>query len=99
MKGAAKRGMVRLSSPIEGCHAGRLDHPEAQARRDVVVAHARGVGPALGEAQGLRQELHHARVGVERREGREVGVAPVAQQQSLGRELGHDAGGRARSPA
>jgi hypothetical protein len=38
--------------------------------------------------------LHHARVGVDRRERGDVVVAPAAQQQALAGELGRCAGWR-----
>ena len=61
---------------------GRLHGPQAEAAFREVGADARGRGVALGTRQHGREVLHHARVAVQPREGREVLVAPRPQHQA-----------------
>jgi hypothetical protein len=46
-------------------------------------------GVAFAAGQAARHELHHHRVGIECCERRPVRRPPVAQQQTLGVQLGH----------
>src|SRR5262245_8479445 len=67
----------------EGRHAGSLDRPEPEAALRQLGADARSRGVALRAAQHGREELHHGGLRVQRGEGREVLVAPRAEQQPL----------------
>ena len=90
----------RRRGPVNPMHApSRSTHHEAVPVLGPVGQHAVDVGVGLGPGLQRPEELHHERIGVDRRVGRAIGVRPTAQQQALGADLGdHDADVVERGP-
>ena len=81
-----ERGDGEADEAHEVDYARRLDRPEAEAVAREMVTDATGDHVTLGASQDLGKELHHLRIGVQRREGREVLLPPLAQAQARGRQ-------------
>ncbi len=64
-----------------------FDRPEAVTMLIEAGLDSADEGIGLIPRQRRREMLHHLRVGVERREGRAVVVAPTTQEQSSGLEF------------
>src|SRR4029077_13651374 len=63
-----------------------LDYPQSESVAFEVITNPRHHRLALGSIQELRQELHDARVGIERGERRQVGAPPGAKHKSRRRD-------------
>jgi hypothetical protein len=62
------RGDRQADEADEGGDGRDLDRPEAEPMELEVILAAGGPGFALGTVEDLREELHHPRIGVHRRE-------------------------------
>jgi len=82
-----ERNLLEPDEPDEGVTAHDLDRPETEPMRREVRFDARGPVVAFGAAE-WNEMLHHARIRVERSEGRAIALAPAAEQQSFGAKLG-----------
>ena len=65
-----------------------VDAPEAEAVVGPVGHHVVDVGVGLGPALQRSEELHHERIGVDRRVRSAVGIRPPPQQQALRTQFG-----------
>ena len=75
-----RRAQTREADELR--HARRFYGPESEATAREVALNRDSERVAGGTVEGAGEVLHHARIGIKRREGREILVTPGAEEET-----------------